>query len=890
MDTEFGGESGAALPRNDNSSLTTMPSVGRQKRPPGRSDRPQRGVHSVAGLVAAMLLLGACTGSSNNDGGPAATRQTTVPTEGNGPFDTTVPSAPDSAIAAPTTIGSSVVAVSAEPLNRGGTTGVFALVELPGGGRGVRFGTSLNDPIPLPTAALEAVPDGRRGFVFVSEDQVWWQSEPVAEPLLVEDPGVAVDLVGLRVVGGMPVVLVLIGEKLIGYDRGAGRLVYVFDQFTGRVRQLAIEGDIAVAIVTLDDGTEAVERVKLSTGRRLRLAAAVSAKNAAAPLAVAVSQGRVAILRHSLPVRVVGLDGEELGSIGLGIDPGDVSSIDLAGTNLLVAFGEAATTTDIVSGDRTVVETPSGWVLGAVWADRPPGPPVVTDGTRFRVDTDTVLANTADPFLNVRWAPGVTNPLLAKLPADYIGLSWTNDEQTTSDGAVWYRVELLDPVAITPPRPLGGARPSGWVNSAFLLPLPDGLPVTTSEVPACTRGGTPVSATTGDRPPGHVYALETQLIATRCLRTVLSFGTGNAPFGWDDVSPEVQPANAIPETQSVGSGASAVVVDLGGIESVWMGATETPEGVYIVRTDNVLQLWSPVPVERISISALPDRGMIVVDMVLFRDVGPPPADAGVVLTRHPRPGVDSIEVTGIARPFEANLGVTIEDSSGEAVEAVYAGSLSLGTIATTDYSAQTEDWLQAWAPFAVRAEALDGGLYTLILDAEGARDDPDTLRLPFTLLNPEPTSDAEPTALATRDEQDIVRALVGFARGNGSAASVPFADEVVLGISLAETRTLTREQLADADAWESLLSDFEGFTGPFNALDTLAQSPFVRFSAGPIPRCAGPPLDWPAQFAGLRQISIEPIAIDSCLQWFAVSVFLNTSGAIEAVVLDLVGP
>ena len=256
--------------------------------------------------------------------------------------------------------------------------------------------------------------------------------------------------------------------------------------------------------------------------------------------------------------------------------------MDLAGTNLLVAFGEAATTTDIVSGDRTVVDTPSGWVLGAVWADRPPDPRVVTDGTRFRVDTDAVLADAADPFLNVRWGPGVANELLAKLPVEYTGLSWTKDERTTSDGAVWYRVELLDPVAITPPRPLEGAAPSGWVNSVFLVPLPEGLPVTTSEVPACSRAYTPINATAGDRPAGHVYAIETRLVATRCLRTVLSFGVGNAPFGWDEVSPGVQPANDLPQIQLDMSGGTGFVVDLGGIESVWSGATETPEGMYIV--------------------------------------------------------------------------------------------------------------------------------------------------------------------------------------------------------------------------------------------------------------------------------------------------------------------
>ncbi|MCP5030635.1 MAG: hypothetical protein GY939_02455, partial [Actinomycetia bacterium] len=47
---------------------------------------------------------------------------------------------------------------------------------------------------------------------------------------------------------------------------------------------------------------------------------------------------------------------------------------------------------------------------------------------------------------------------------------------------------------------------------------------------------------------------------------------------------------------------------------------------------------------------------------------------------------------------------------------------------------------------------------------------------------------------------------------------------------------------------------------------------------------------WPAEYDGLRQINIEPIGIDSCISWFGVSVFLDSSDQIAGVVLDLFGP
>ncbi len=202
------------------------------------------------------------------------------------------------------------------------------------------------------------------------------------------------------------------------------------------------------------------------------------------------------------------------------------------------------------------------------------------------------------------------------------------------------------------------------------------------------------------------------------------------------------------------------VVDLGGVRSAWSGATETADGIYLVRDGDRLQLWSPTPVDRLTVHRLDDRGIVVVDLVVDSERAASPTGPGVVLTRQPWAGLGSFEAIGIARPFEANLGVAIYDDSGNPVEAVYSGSLSIGTIRATTYAVQTEDWTQAWAPFAVRAEGLVPGEYTMVLNAQGGSDNPQTLQLSFTVAEPSVTE----TQLATSAELDTVRSLIDLAK------------------------------------------------------------------------------------------------------------------------------
>lgn len=506
----------------------------------------------------------------------------------------------------------------------------------------------------------------------------------------------------------------------------------------------------------------------------------------------------------------------------------------------------------------------------------------VDEGQRLRVDTELVSADTADPFLNVRGDPDARSDLVAKLPANYTGLRATGETETAEDGGTWIRVELLHPVAVSAFAIDDERRPTGWVNQAFVLPLPDGLAVGPSELPACDDGvdGFGVDGRLGD---GHVYAIESARLTDDCIRVILTFGAGRAPIGWLDLPEDTGPAAAVPTMRTLSSGGFGSSIDLGPITSTWSNATETGDVVYLVRTDDgTIDLVVPTPSEIVAVSARPEIGAVVIDL-RFRGEAPP-SGAGVVLTRPLSPSSGTIDVVGLARPFEAVLGATVEDADGRPVEAVFSGNVQLGTQRTTEYGVAATDWAETWGSFALRVEGLAAGRYTLVLDAEGAGEDPEVLRLPFTLDEGGP-----PPTLASDADQEAARALIRFAVG-GDIDDVPLADEVTLLLGPEIYSTTTAGALADPDAWTASAPDgFGGFEGPFSPL--LVLDPYaLRLTAGAVPHCAGPPRDWPDDLDGLRQVNIEPVGIDSCIAWFGVHLFLDDDDRIAAVSIDRFGP
>ncbi len=504
-------------------------------------------------------------------------------------------------------------------------------------------------------------------------------------------------------------------------------------------------------------------------------------------------------------------------------------------------------------------------------------------GARYRVDTTKVEADTSDPFLNVRRAPDAGADLLAKLPPNYRGIRLTGETTTTDDGGTWFQVQLLDPVEVNLGEPLHGGQPTGWVNAAFLIPLTDGIAVGTDEVPACVFEGD-IGTSGRLSSTSYVSALESARLGDNCLRVVVTLTPGSNPFAWDEVPSGTGPATTLPAAYVSSSGGNGVTFELGeNVASAWPNATETDDGVYIARSnDGSVDLVVPTPVSRAGFTPMPQSGILVIDMEIAGEA--PTTGRFVALTDDPAVGAGTVTVTGLARPFEANLGVSIVDDDGRPVAALYSGSAALGTLRGTEYAVQTNDWTEAWGRFAVTAADLQPGSYRMLLDGEGGVDTPSRTTVAFTVTDGPIDSGAEPNT----DDQSAAQALVRFAQG-GAFTDLDLADEVTLSLGVTHQDTFSRAELADRANWVIDVDEFEGFSGPFEPLELLVDGQ-VEFSTGPIPHCAGPPVDWPTEWDALSQVNIEPVGIDSCIQWYGISLFRNNTGEVEVIVLDLFGP
>lgn len=407
-----------------------------------------------------------------------------------------------------------------------------------------------------------------------------------------------------------------------------------------------------------------------------------------------------------------------------------------------------------------------------------------------------------------------------------------------------------------------------FVETTTTVIAGDDLPVTAADMAPCE--GEPVYAGERADTTMAVEALHSGEVADGCRRIVVGFagdgGSTAVPWWYEAQSPW------------------PLVVELPDTTAVAPEATDA-DGAYVVRRpDRSLALVVLVPADEVLVRSIPERGMLVIDLT-EGDRPVLPSLGTVALTRPVQANAGTVEVTGIARPFEANLGVHVEDAGrggteGEPVEAVFSGSSFFGTVRTDAYAVQTDDWLEAWAPFAVRVDGLPAGEYVLVLDAEGGADQPRTLRISFTL--DEGGDAAPPSDAANR----VATALLGFARGGPLPA---IADTVTLRLGNQVSEVRTADELADPSGWIVDAEVFNGYGGPFDILEPLRRDPFVRVTEGAIPHCAAPVVDWwPSEDPA--QVNVEPIGTDSCIEWYAVTMRVEPDGLISEVVLDLWEP
>ncbi len=145
-----------------------------------------------------------------------------------------------------------------------------------------------------------------------------------------------------------------------------------------------------------------------------------------------------------------------------------------------------------------------------------------------------------------------------------------------------------------------------------------------------------------------------------------------------------------------------------------------------------------------------------------------------------------------------------------------------------------------------------------------------------------------PGAEAIRD------AVLQFADGEALAIEeIPLDTEVALALGDSIEATRTNTELRDPTAWTIERDEFQGYAGPFSALELLAGLPATTVTIGDHPRCVAEPTPPPIGFEDLVRIAIQPAegSIDSCLQWYAVDLFYDPdAGTIAAISLDLFGP
>ena len=505
---------------------------------------------------------------------------------------------------------------------------------------------------------------------------------------------------------------------------------------------------------------------------------------------------------------------------------------------------------------------PTSEVPGSSAPTTEPGEPTTTqsveptvgpDAPLYRVDDAAVSADTSDPFLNVREDPDPSAPIVEKLPPTYSALIPTGGVVELDSGAVWWEVDLGLPVRSGPIDP---ASATGWVNAAYLVALPQGSPVTEDEVPACSASvDGEFNDAGGQAAIGGVVSVD---LGDGCTRSVVSF---------------VDAAGPVAQLPGYGMSVSAhpLQIDVD-VDEVSVASGDV---LYVARGwDGHLDLVGP-GVEQAWMTPLPDRGLLVVDTVGTT----PPRTPLVALTREPSVGQGTIAVEGLARPFEASLGVTIEDASGNRVEAVYSGTWE-GTVRADAVGVPTLDWTEAWGRFAVEASGLPAGEYVLILDP-GAESQDVVLRVPFTV------DDGAAADAPSADANSIASAMRSFASDPSQFDQIPFDPEVTLGLMEGRTDQFVRADLADPATWQL---DVDGYRARSGSADLLAElrRP-VRITEGEIPHCASPPAPIPNDLAGFDRINLEPIGITSCIDWFSLSLFVD-GGDVVGVLYDLYEP
>jgi inhibitor of cysteine peptidase len=159
------------------------------------------------------------------------------------------------------------------------------------------------------------------------------------------------------------------------------------------------------------------------------------------------------------------------------------------------------------------------------------------------------------------------------------------------------------------------------------------------------------------------------------------------------------------------------------------------------------------------------------------------------------------------------------------------------------------------------------------------------------LIMTAPVDGLEPTDT----DRALIDDFLAFVVSNDAdtLAPIPFAPEVVLGLGPDPVATVPSTDLVDPSRWRLDVAEFDGYAGPFSALD-IGQFPGslddVTLTIGAHRRCVAPPTPAPTGITETRRVSVQPADATSCLEWWSVDFFLGPEGDVQAITLDLYGP
>ncbi len=346
-------------------------------------------------------------------------------------------------------------------------------------------------------------------------------------------------------------------------------------------------------------------------------------------------------------------------------------------------------------------------------------------------ETYRVIDVADDDVLFIREEPAPDAVEVGNVP-NGAELSGTGTAARLPSGAEWYEVQVP------------GSSATGWVNARFLEivePATQGTGDNFAQL-RCLVDGTSPTGLNGQTqsPADHVAELRTGQDGT-CERVIVDLGQN---FSFDAPG---QPVSEVPAGVSVAMSedGKTIVIDLGSaieqanFEHLRAGkalVTNSPSGGLQVEilsgpaNFNAVVLANPARIVIDYIPTTPTPGQLPVPLVedagvIVRSIDGLSVDAGVNVVN------GTATVRGFARPFEAQMSVSMLDVNGEPFEGVTWNGGFQPNVTGSQYSVMA-DW-QVMGSFEFTFDAPPGDYVLRLSGDESAADQPTFLRVPITV-------------------------------------------------------------------------------------------------------------------------------------------------------------